>query len=117
MPLGVYVSSRSFFSEIERKKETCKGSDHERNLEDLINKNVSNAKKEMEDEIRSGICGKLLGEEELQGTPSKVPKPPAKKAASPSGDTRETPSFLAYTGSNMPRIPVGRRRVSLPKYI
>ena len=87
-------------------------------MEDLINKNVKDAKKEMEDEIRSGVCGKLLEEEELQGTPNKVPKQPArKKGASPSGDTGETPLSVASasTASIKGKLPFGRRKVSLPK--
>ena len=111
MACGVFVSCRSFFSEIERKKETCKGSDHKKKLVDLINENVSEAKKEMEDEIRSGICGKLLEEDELQGTPSKPRKPPGKKTRSPSNTPSSIPSRSTRSGNQC--LPVGQRKVQL----
>lgn len=43
-------------------------------MKDLIDSKVRAAKSEMEEEIRSGLSGKILGEEELQGTPTKKPK-------------------------------------------
>lgn len=45
-------------------------------MEESIERLLKEAKKEMEEEVRSGICGKVLGEEELTGTPTKKRTPP-----------------------------------------
>ncbi len=59
---------------MERKK--SKDPQHETQMTGLIDTLVGKAKKEMDDEIRSGICGKVLEEDELQGTPNKSKRKP-----------------------------------------
>ena len=64
---------RNFFSEIERKRAANPESTA---MEESIARLGKEAKKEMEEEVRSGICGKVLGEDELTGTPNKKRTPP-----------------------------------------
>ena len=52
--------------------------------------------KEMDEEVRSGICGKVLGEEELTGTPTKKRTPPGagdRPGKQPRQDSRTALAF------------------------
>ena len=55
----------------------------------------------MEDEIRSGVCGKVLGEDELTGTPNKKRSPP-QRLEDP--DSKRSPSRHA------PNVPFAQRK-------
>lgn len=75
---------------MERKK--SQDPQHETKLAQLIDTLVGKAKKEMDDEIRSGICGKVLEEDELQGTPNKQkPRVQSPRRDHPHKGKRATP--------------------------
>ena len=66
---------RTIFSEWERKKESggSAGSPQAEavHMKSYIETKLQEAKKEMQDEITAGVSGKILWEDELQGTPTK----------------------------------------------
>ena len=67
---------RTIFSEWERKKESGGSSGSPQaeavHIKSYIETKLGQAKQEMQDEITAGVSGKILGENELQGTPTKA---------------------------------------------
>lgn len=74
---AVLTCARTLLADMERKKTNGSAVDGV-TFRGVIEEQLSEAKAEMAEEIRSGVSGELLKEDELTGTPNKDRKPPKK---------------------------------------